>query len=79
MLLTNSNRRYSQSQNILQSILLTDWTKKFHGGVRAEMVIVVRNRHSDSSSKPGWVGFYGISTIIDYLMPNLLYTHTLNL
>ena len=26
----------------------------------------------------GWVGFYGISTIVGYLMPNLLYTQILN-
>ena len=25
------------------------------------------------------VGFYGISTIVGYLMPNPLYTHTLNI
>ena len=23
----------------------------------------------------GWVGFYGISTIVGYLMPNALYTY----
>ena len=23
----------------------------------------------------GWVGFYGMSTIVGYLMPNPLYTH----
>ena len=27
----------------------------------------------------GLVGFYGISTIIGYLMPNPLYTHILNI
>ena len=26
----------------------------------------------------GWVGFYGISTIVGYLMPNPLYTYILN-
>ena len=26
-----------------------------------------------------WFGFYGISTIIDYLMPNPLYTYLLNI
>ena len=25
----------------------------------------------------GWVGFYGISTIVGYLMPNPLYTYIL--
>ena len=27
----------------------------------------------------GLVGFYGISTFVDYLMPNLLYTYILNI
>ena len=27
----------------------------------------------------GWVGFYGISTIVGYLMPNPLYTNILNI
>ena len=27
----------------------------------------------------GWVGFYGISTIVGYLMPNPLYTYILNI
>ena len=27
----------------------------------------------------GWVGFYGISTLVGYLMPNPLYTHILNI
>ena len=27
----------------------------------------------------GWVGFYGISTIIGYLMPNPLCTYILNI
>ena len=27
----------------------------------------------------GWVGFYGISTIVDYLMPNPLYTYISNM
>ena len=27
----------------------------------------------------GWVGFYGTSTIIGYLMPNLLHTYILNI
>ena len=27
----------------------------------------------------GSVGFYGISTIVSYLMPNLLYTYVLNI
>ena len=27
----------------------------------------------------GWVGFYGISTIVGYLMPNPHYTYILNL
>ena len=27
----------------------------------------------------GWVGFYGISTIICYLMPNPIYTYILNI
>ena len=27
----------------------------------------------------GWVGFYGISTIVGYLMPNPLYTYILNM
>ena len=27
----------------------------------------------------GWVGFYGISTIVGYLMPNFLYTYILNI
>ena len=27
----------------------------------------------------GWVGFYGISTIVGYLMPNPLYTCILNI
>ena len=27
----------------------------------------------------GWVGFYGISTNVDYLMPNLLYMYILNI
>ena len=27
----------------------------------------------------GWVGFYGISTIIGYLMPNPLYTYISNI
>ena len=27
----------------------------------------------------GWVGFYGISSIVSYLMPNLLYTYILNI
>ena len=26
----------------------------------------------------GWVGFYGVSTIVGYLMPNPLYTYILN-
>ena len=26
-----------------------------------------------------WVGFYGISTIVGYLMPNPLYTYILNI
>ena len=26
-----------------------------------------------------WVGFNGISTIVDYLMSNLIYTYTLNM
>ena len=26
----------------------------------------------------GWVGFYGISTIVGYLMPNPLYTYILD-
>ena len=29
--------------------------------------------------KFGWVGFYGISTIVGYLMPNPLYTYILNI
>ena len=27
----------------------------------------------------GWIGFYGISKIVGYLMPNLLYTYILNI
>ena len=27
----------------------------------------------------GWVGFYGLSTIVGYLMPNPLYTYILNI
>ena len=27
----------------------------------------------------GWIGFYGISTIVGYLMPNPLYTYMLNI
>ena len=27
----------------------------------------------------GWFGFYGISTIVGYLMPNSLYTYTSNI
>ena len=27
----------------------------------------------------GWVGFYSISTIVGYLMPNLLYTNILDI
>ena len=27
----------------------------------------------------GWVGFYGISTIVGYLIPNPLYTYILNI
>ena len=27
----------------------------------------------------GWVGFYGISTIVGYLTPNPLYTYILNI
>ena len=27
----------------------------------------------------GWVGFYGISTIVGYLMPNPLYAYILNI
>ena len=27
----------------------------------------------------GWVGFYGISTIVGYLMPNPFYTYILNI
>ena len=27
----------------------------------------------------GWVGFYGISTIVGYLMPNPVYTYILNI
>ena len=27
----------------------------------------------------GWVWFHGISTIVDYLMPNPLYTYILNI
>ena len=27
----------------------------------------------------GWVGFYGISTLVGYLMPNLIYIYILNL
>ena len=27
----------------------------------------------------GWIGFYGISTIVGYLMPNPLYTYILNI
>ena len=27
----------------------------------------------------GWVGFYGISAIVGYLMPNDLYTYILNI
>ena len=27
----------------------------------------------------GLVGFYGISTIVDYLMPNLVFTYILNI
>ena len=27
----------------------------------------------------GWVRFYGISTIVGYLMPNPLYTYILNI
>ena len=27
----------------------------------------------------GWVGFYGISTIVGYLMPNPLYTYISNI
>ena len=27
----------------------------------------------------GWVGFYGILTIVGYLMPNPLYTYILNI
>ena len=27
----------------------------------------------------GWVGFYDISTIVGYLMPNPLYTYILNI
>ena len=27
----------------------------------------------------GWVGVYGISTLVGYLMPNSLYTYILNI
>ena len=30
-------------------------------------------------NKYGLVGFYGISTIVGYLMPNLLHTYILNI
>ena len=27
----------------------------------------------------GWIGFYGITNIVDYLMPNPLYTYILDI
>ena len=42
-----------------------------------------RKKESDYKRKIeswfGWVGFYGISTIVGYLMPNPLYTYILNI
>ena len=40
--------------------------------------IGLRQRASIYSKMIGFVGFYGISTIVGYLMPNLLYTYILN-
>ena len=34
---------------------------------------------SNLDNKAGWLGFYGISTIVGYLMPNPLYTYILNI
>ena len=34
---------------------------------------------SNNSYLEGWVGFYGISTIVGYLMPNPLYTYILDI
>ena len=35
--------------------------------------------HLYINDKFGWVGFYDISTIVGYLMPNSLYTCILNI
>ena len=37
------------------------------------------NLFNDTRIWFGWVGFYGMSTIVGYLMPNPLYTYTLNI
>ena len=38
----------------------------------------LRYNQLQSQHLTGLVGFYGISTIVGYLMPNPLYTYTLN-
>ena len=51
----------------------------FCGGVWDEIVVIVGEIMDDVGGWFSFVGFYGISAIEGYLMPNLLYTYILNI
>ena len=57
-------------------MLKTKINKKNKNDYKTEMSEKTRERNERDN---GLICFYGISTIVSYLMPNIIYTFTLNI